>query len=246
MKLRVASDLHFEFHADHGVCLINQLVTGDFDVLVVAGDLSNRAGFVSALAVLCEALGSRKLVYVLGNHEGYGGSWQSACEEAHRLEEELPNLVFLERSVAVIDQQRFVGCTLWYPHAGNVQPFDAMIMDFSEVQDVRRLLPVVAPASAKFLVDSVRESDVVVTHHLPHPKSIAAKFAHSKLNDYFLHDVSALVEQRSAALWIHGHTHVSCDYTVGSTRVLCNPFGYARHVAGEPNPHYRPDLDLRV
>lgn len=246
MKLRIASDLHFEFHADRGICLINELVSGDFDVLVVAGDLSSRHGFVSSLAVLCEALMPRKLVYVLGNHEGYGGTWQSACDEAHRLHEEMENLVFLERSVAFVGQQRFVGCTLWYPHSGEVEPLDDAMMDFSEVKDIREFLPVVAPASAQFLCDTVRASDIVITHHLPHPKSIAPKYARSRINGYFLHDVAPLVEERGAALWIHGHTHVSCDYRMGATRVLCNPFGYARLVPGEPNPQFRSNLDVTL
>lgn len=246
MKLRLASDLHFEFHADGGVTLINELAAGDFDVLVVAGDVSNRHGLVAALSMLCEALAPRKLVYVLGNHEGYGGSWQSACAEAHRLGEEVENLVFLERSIARVGQRRFVGCTLWYPHSGGIEPLDNGIMDFSEIEDVRKLLPAVAPASARFLAQTVRPSDIVVTHHMPHPRSIAGRFAHSKINDYFLHDVSAVVEQGGATLWIHGHTHASCDYTAGSTRVLCNPFGYARHIPGEPNADYRSDFDVEV
>jgi hypothetical protein len=31
----------------------------------------------------------------------------------------------------------------------------------------------------------------------------------------------------SVSLWIHGHTHESFDYVVNSTRVVCNPRGYA-------------------
>ena len=26
--------------------------------------------------------------------------------------------------------------------------------------------------------------------------------------------------------WIHGHTHVPCDYEIHGTRVVCNPCGY--------------------
>ncbi len=36
-------------------------------------------------------------------------------------------------------------------------------------------------------------------------------------------------------LWVHGHTHASLDYRIGATRVVCNPFGYARD---EENPHF--------
>jgi Icc-related predicted phosphoesterase len=37
------------------------------------------------------------------------------------------------------------------------------------------------------------------------------------------------------ALWIHGHTHESMDYTLAGTRVVCNPRGY---LPDEPNPGF--------
>jgi predicted phosphodiesterase len=81
---------------------------------------------------------------------------------------------------------------------------------------------------------------------MPHPRSVAAQYAGLPLNVYFLHDVSKTVENGSAALWIHGHTHMTCDYTVGTTRVVCNPFGYPQFFPGEPNPQFRTDFDVVV
>lgn len=47
-------------------------------------------------------------------------------------------------------------------------------------------------------------------------------------------------------LWVHGHTHDSFDYMIGSTRVLCNPRGY---IPEEANKQFDPalivDLDGR-
>ena len=142
--------------------------------------------------------------------------------------------------------QRFVGCTLWFPYTGVQQPLDEHVADFQTISDIRTWLPETAKASREFLEQNVRSGDVVVTHHLPHPRSIAARFARSRLNPYFLHDVSATVEGGGAALWIHGHTHTSNDYVAGTTRVVCNPLGYPGFFPGEPNPDFRPDLDLVV
>ena len=64
---------------------------------------------------------------------------------------------------------------------------------------------------------------VVVTHHSPHPGSIDPKDAGSLLNPAFCSDFSALIEQSGPASWVHGHTLASCDYCVGSMRVVCNP-----------------------
>ncbi len=58
MKIRVASDLHFEFHADGGVSLAQELAQGDFDMLVIAGDLSSFGGLRSALKILLRSDGS--------------------------------------------------------------------------------------------------------------------------------------------------------------------------------------------
>ncbi len=38
-----------------------------------------------------------------------------------------------------------------------------------------------------------------------------------------------LILKRQPALWVHGHTHDSADYHLGSTHVVCNPFGYLGH-----------------
>jgi Icc-related predicted phosphoesterase len=37
------------------------------------------------------------------------------------------------------------------------------------------------------------------------------------------------MEMRGPALWIHGHVHESFEYTIGQTKVACNPRGYVRY-----------------
>lgn len=76
------------------------------------------------------------------------------------------------------------------------------------------------------LTDEFVGTTVVVTHHLPHPRSIHRKYKASSLNPSFASDLSNLMGP-SVSLWIHGHTHESFDYVVNSTRVVCNPRGYA-------------------
>ena len=246
MIIRIVSDLHFEFHEDRGRTLAGELAVGRFDVLVVAGDLSSYPGLGAALQTLCEAVAPRPVVYVLGNHEGYGGTWELVQERVRRAAKNAKNLVPLERSVAELHGQRFVGCTLWFPYSGKHAPMDEYLADFSEIRGIREWLPATAAASSRFLAETVQPGDVVVTHHLPHPRSIAARFVGSPTNAYFLHDVSQTVENGHAALWIHGHTHVSCDYMAGATRVVCNPLGYARGAPGEPNQKFLANFDVSV
>jgi predicted phosphodiesterase len=73
---------------------------------------------------------------------------------------------------------------------------------------------------------------VVVTHHAPHPGSLAGCFERSGLSPAFVNDLPAEVF-RGVDLWVHGHTHDSFDYRVdrpggGTCRVVCNPRGYVR------------------
>lgn len=73
---------------------------------------------------------------------------------------------------------------------------------------------------------------VVVTHHAPHPGSLAGCFERSGLSPAFVNDLPAACFQ-GVDLWVHGHTHDSFDYQVdrpdgGTCRVVCNPRGYVR------------------
>ena len=67
---------------------------------------------------------------------------------------------------------------------------------------------------------------VVVTHHAPHWNSVHEKYrgGRSLINASFVSDLTDLMGK--ADLWIHGHTHASCDYRVSGTRVIGNPRGY--------------------
>ena len=86
---------------------------------------------------------------------------------------------------------------------------------------------------------------VVVTHHAPSPHSIHPRFAGSPINAAFVSDAQALVEGSGARLWVHGHTHDSFDYRLHSTRVLCNPRGYAKDGQVE-NARFNPHLVVEV
>lgn len=70
---------------------------------------------------------------------------------------------------------------------------------------------------------------VVVTHHFPHKNSCSPKWTNNPLTSIFGSRLPSEI-LLGARLWIHGHTHDSCDYRIGdsqrSVRVVCNPRGY--------------------
>lgn len=48
------------------------------------------------------------------------------------------------------------------------------------------------------------------------------------------------------ALWVHGHTHMSVDYMVGSCRVVSNPRGYREGGDSFENKAFDPGLIVEV
>ena len=227
MKLRILSDLHFEFHKDLGATFISGFSDPDYDVLVLAGDITSAQNIKNTFRLIKRAVGLRPVIYVPGNHEYYSSSPKVISRILEECKIENSRLHVLDDNVLVISGQRFVGSTLWFPHSGGFERGDDGLNDFNYIDGFRDWIGQKASASAKFLDENVEPGDVVITHHLPSFKSVHEVYKDSFLNKYFVHNVEPIVE-RGAKLWVHGHTHMSMDYKICDTRVVCNPFGYLR------------------
>ncbi|AUT67800.1 MULTISPECIES: metallophosphoesterase [Paraburkholderia] len=66
---------------------------------------------------------------------------------------------------------------------------------------------------------------IVVTHHAPHRRSLAERYADDVVSAGFVNDLPSLV-RAPVTLWVHGHTHTAFDYVENGARVVCNPRGY--------------------
>ncbi|MBH2018490.1 MAG: metallophosphoesterase [Burkholderiales bacterium] len=79
------------------------------------------------------------------------------------------------------------------------------------------------------LVRGDPDKTVVVTHHFAHKHSCSPRWSNDPLTAIFGSKLPNEV-LLGARLWIHGHTHDSCDYRLGDSRravrVVCNPRGY--------------------
>jgi hypothetical protein len=58
----------------------------------------------------------------------------------------------------------------------------------------------------------------VVTHHLPHAKSIPSRFRGDLLNAASASDLSDMIECGRSALWVHGRTHDRAQRVVETAR----------------------------
>ena len=242
MRIQLVSDLHFEFHADGGRSFADGLpVLGD--VLVVAGDLivlRDLARFEHALRRLSDRF--PEVLWVPGNHEWYRARPDPRLLDA--VARRVPGLRRLDAARAtVIDGVRFLGDTLWFPARPDDGLYRHLVADFSEIRDLEPWCHQEHARAVAALGEHVRPGDVVVTHHLPSPECIATRFLGSKLNRFFMVDLTAVIERTRPALWLHGHTHASIDVRVGGTRIVCNPFGYA---GWDLNREFREDLVVEV
>jgi len=238
MRLGVVSDLHLEFSPLDVRC-------DDIDVLVLAGDTHTRQGPIYMYVVrLLERHPGLHVVLTPGNHEHYGRDMAQTAAQLAALRS--PRCHVLLNSAARIGRVTFVGGTLW----ARIPPPDraaveAALPDFGRIPDLTcDAMEWEQDACLAALRDAAEAGHgplVVVTHFPPTQRSVHPKYGPPTLpvNRYFSNDLEAEVDAVSPALWVHGHTHTSLDYTVGGTRVVCNPRGYARDAHTHPeNPAF--------
>jgi predicted phosphodiesterase len=248
VKIQIASDLHTEFHADQGQCLIAELrKDSDADVIVIAGDLSLSWGLMESFKFLCGCY--QDVVYVPGNHEYYNISEFSYLKELlHAASYAYPNLHVLNPGVWEKEDTKFVGCTLWFPFQHDNEKHEHFMNDFEVIPSFKDIVYEENAKQVKFLWDNVTPGSIVITHHLPSYRSVDYKYIVSSLNRFFVCPEEDLIRIQDPAIWIHGHSHENCDYMMGMddkelTRVICNPFGYARYAT---NPKFKSDLVIEI
>jgi 3',5'-cyclic AMP phosphodiesterase CpdA len=276
MRLRILSDLHEEFAPRfaaqgcvHGGKIPLPAVSADLTIL--AGDIANGRAAVQ-VAERAELRGG-PVVLVAGNHEYYGGVMEqvradmvSAAAQSAR-----PNIHVLQQEVLVLGELRVLGTTLWtdYALAGADQRENVMEMAKPFMADYRLIQTqpgrfLVAPETVAFheqelawlsaeIAKPWAGKTVVVSHHAPHPLSVAARFAGNAINGGFVSDLSAAM--RGVDLWVHGHTHDGFDYRVQhadgrSTRVVANPAGYRKRLVDGSylfeNPRFDPGFTVQI
>ncbi len=245
IRLWVVSDLHAEIVGNRNSFNFQPI----HDVLVLAGDTHHADQVIDHARRMSP---KSPIIIVAGNHEHYGYRYpvqrgieimreQAARDRAKGLE-----TWFLENDTVKLsiggNLIRFIGATLWVDFGlyGNqalgIADSATGLADFWEITANSRGDRITAAnmiswhrRSRKFIGRELAKSfdgvTVVVTHHLPSRRSVSEKYRVSPLSAAFASNCEELLAL-GADLWVHGHTHDSCDYTFGKTRVVCNPLGY--------------------
>ena len=246
LNVHIVSDLHTEKYP-----FDNKEVPKDVDLCVIAGDISTYSKADEALNFLNtyqKTLGC-PLVFVLGNHDYYGGTVQETLDWWRKELESYSNLYLLDKSDITLNLKnrsvRVLGATLW-SYVEKESAF--LINDFHAInnftvetnrqlhEDHKQWL------TDKLDMDTDHNLSIVVTHHLPTYKSIHKDFRNCSkaIQSAFVSELSSLIEHSEVDMWIHGHTHRFLDYKMGKdnrTNIVCNPRG----IKGEPtgfNPSF--------
>lgn len=266
-EMHLMSDLHLEFapmDLPGGDVL---LLAGD---ILVADSLTafyKRSEFANFFEQAVKKY--NKVFLIAGNHEHYHGKIDTSHAIIQKfLQEEGLQVVFLDNTcVPLNDEYVLFGSTFWTDFNNNDffarQSAQSYMNDYRLIINGRRtagergLIPhdtVLLNIDARAALNSALEfyktkKFVVMTHHLPDMLSVNARFNPGiDIINYAYANTglkSLIEESKQIKFWFHGHTHDSCDYVLGDTRVVCNPRGYARTGRNE-NPLFDVNLTIEI
>jgi Icc-related predicted phosphoesterase len=186
------------------------------------------------------------VVYVAGNHEFYHGRWSASLDHLREACSAYPNVYFLERDIKVINEVSFIGATLWTDCNKSdpltLHALSDMMNDYRVIRNDEHGYTKLRPAHTvhrhqqtlsylkQVLVDMKDKKVVFVGHHAPSAMSTHDKYKHNVhyvMNGGYHSELSEFIlDHPQITLWTHGHMHDPFDYTIGTTRVVCNPRGY--------------------
>ena len=229
MRAQLMSDLHTEFYYGDAMDMLKTLqFEPKLDFLLLPGDIVVPAHQPNdEMQGIFEFLASKAkhTLLTFGNHEYYGAKYGSEVES--RIREVLPeNVHLLDNSDTTIDGQHFYGGSMWFPDDPLNQVYEYQLNDFNLIGDIHDW---VYQSNTEFRENGlklIRPETIVLSHHLPSPLSTSKIYQGSQINRFFVSDETDLILEKKPRLWVHGHTHLPCDYELGSTRIVCNPYGY--------------------
>ena len=262
MRALVVSDLHLEFWKESSpMNLFKNSSEPKPDIVILAGDIHNSAKAVKWAA---EMFAGIQILYVMGNHEAYGGSIEYTEEEILIECKKFENVKLLNCDEFVLQNVRFLGCTLWtdFQLFGKEKRQEAMresalyVNDYNAIRLKAKGYRKISTSDTaeihsqhkSWLRSKLEEpfdgKTVVITHMCPSFRSTHDRFKLSLASAAFSSNLDDLVAK--ASYWIHGHTHDSYDYMIENCRVICNPCGYPIRTGAPENSGFDPNLIVEI
>lgn len=262
MRLLILSDLHLEMWRENAPAID---LSGRPDAVILAGDIDTGS---NAIGWAARTFGALPVLYVHGNHEGYGHQLEqmqmdvrAACAKANAAG---ANIRLLDGDAVELHGVRFLGATLWTDFLlfGEDRLEEALSAAQAYMPDYQRISTgggeprlLCAEDTAALharhrdwfsaqLAQPFDGATVVITHMAPSMRSVEERFATNLGSPAFASQLDALVAQ--ADLWVHGHMHASHDYRIKQCRVVCNPCGYQMADGMPENDNYNPGLIVDI
>lgn len=232
MKIQVISDIHREFGS-------TELCFDHADIVVLAGDVNVGT---KGIKWIKEAIPNKPVIYILGNHEYYKGSYPKTLNKIKEASLDT-NVHVLENAFIDIDGIRFHGATLWTDFSifGNPVQYGMLCQPkMNDYKMIRRDLSYskmrtldtfkIHQFSKQWLLESLEDSkglkNIVVTHHAPSIQSVPDHYKEDPLTAAYASDLEDVIKEYQPLYWIHGHIHTPCRYKIEKTEIICNPHGY--------------------
>jgi predicted phosphodiesterase len=255
MRLLILSDLHRELWRSKAP-IINTALSNP-DVIILAGDIDTGAKAVSWAA---QTFADLPVLYVHGNHEGYGKNLDDVQDEIRDACTKVKNVHFLNCSEHVIGMVRFLGATLWTDfklfgdddRQAAMREAEDVMTDYKRIRlankgyrklraaDTAQYHAVQVSWLSSKLSEPFPGKTIVITHMAPSLCSVPDQFSTAPTSAAYASRLDPLVKQ--ADFWIHGHMHESFDYLLGNCRVLCNPCGYISKDGRPENREFDPNF----
>lgn len=259
MRLLILSDLHHELWREHAPRIDPSI--SQPDAVVLAGDINTGAKAVQWAA---ETFPGLPVLYVHGNHEGYGHAIDDMQREIKEACSTSGNVHFLNCGELTIGNVRFLGATMWtdFKLFGDEDRPAAMRECQERMNDYKRVRlakqayrKLRAGDTAQYhaiqkswlkqkLSEPFDGKTIVITHMAPSYRSVPDEFALDRISSAYASVLDDLVAQ--ADVWVHGHMHESLDYHIEKCRVVCNPCGYMTRGGGIENSNFNSNFIVEV
>jgi len=263
MRLAWATDIHLDAAGAAGLTsFVRELGNTDLDALVVTGDIGNADRLADDLAQLLRWF-SRRVYFVLGNHDYYGSSFQAVREQVHWLVEDNPDLIWLPEAgvISLTDRTALVGHGGWADgRLGDYQGSRILLNDHVIIDEFAALVRGRPATASVYFEESVLASRLDLLHRLgDEAAAYLAQVLPTALRDHEQVVLATHVPPFREACWYEGKIsnddwlpHMSCKAVGEVLRsvmeahpdrellVLCG------HTHGEGEVHILPNLLVRT
>ena len=255
------SDLHLEYTDDN---FLKFPVVAP--ILMLAGDIGRPDILSLQKFLLAQCQRFEHIFYVAGNHCFYEGEYEDRLRQLRQLASLDPRIHFLHKNTYLLPNKvRILGATLWthiplktaLKIGGEHYDYRAIsVTDKSKMSDqtVKITRPLTVNDTNKWHaeehawllqeIEKARINDehvVIITHHAPSRRDTCSE------DDKMLGHEDAYVNDHEAdcvdpvRLWMYGHTHLSLEMTVNSTKIISNQYGYEGDVST-----FRPNMQITL